>query len=80
MVFSIILKAISLAFFMTACVHCEAASFPIKSYTSFSCILVLMLLNHLPQLLNSVNITCFVQTQSSYSFTEATVVNGVCVG
>ena len=80
MIFSMILKAVSLAFFITACVHYEAALFSVKSYTLFFCILALMLLNHLPQLLNSVNITCFVQTQSSHSFTEAIVVNDVCVG
>ena len=78
--FNMILKAVSLAFSMAACVHYEAASFPVKFHTSFFCILALVLLDHLPQLLNPVNITCFVQTQSSYSFTEAIVVNGVCVG
>ena len=78
--FNMILKAVPLAFSMAACVHCEAALFPVKSHTPFSCILALMLLNHLPQLLNPVNITHFVQTQSSCSFTEAIVVNGVCVG
>ena len=78
--FNMILKAVSLAFFMAACIHCEAASFSVKSYTPFFCILILMLLNHLPQLSNSVNITHFVQTQLSHSFTEAIVVNGVCVG
>ena len=40
--------------------------------------LTLMLLNHLLQLLNSVNITCLVQTQSSCSFTDAMVVDSVC--
>ena len=39
--------------------------------------LALMLLNHLLQLLNPVNITCLVQTQSSHSFTDAMVVNSV---
>ena len=79
-VFSIILKAVSLVFSITAYVHCEAASFSVKSYTFFFCILVLVLLNHLSQLLNSVNITCFVQIQSSHLSAEAIVVNGVCVG
>ena len=78
--FNMILKAVSLAFFMAACVHCGAAPFSVKFHTPFSCILALMLLNHLLQLLNSVNITHFVQTQLSHSFTEAIVVNGVCVG
>ena len=77
--FNMILKAISLAFSMAACVHCEAAPFPVKSYTPFFCILALMLLDHLLQLLNSVNITCFVQTQSSHLSAEAIVVDGVCV-
>ena len=40
--------------------------------------LALMLLNHLPQLSNSVNITFLVQTQLSHSFTDAMVVNSVC--
>ena len=78
--FNIILKAVPLAFFMAACIHCEAALFSVKSYTSFSCILALVLLDHLPQLLNPVNITHFVQTQSSHSSAEAIVVNSVCVG
>ena len=77
--FNMILKAVPLAFFMTAYICCEAALFPVKSYTLFSCILALMLLNHLPQLSNSVNITHFVQTQSSHSSAEAIVVDGVCV-
>ena len=80
MVFSIILKAVSLVFSMTACVHCKAAPFSVKSHTPFFCILALMLLDHLPQLLNPVNITCFIQTKSSHSSAEAIVVNGVCVG
>ena len=80
MVFSIILKAVSLAFFMTACVHCGAALFPVKSHIFFFCILALMLLNHLPQLLNPFNITHLVQTWSSRSSTEAIVIDGVCVG
>ena len=58
--FNMILKAVSLAFFMAAYIHCEAALFSVKSYTPFFCILALMLLNHLPQLLNPVNITCFI--------------------
>ena len=58
--FNMILKAVSLAFSMAACVHCEAAPFSVKSHTPFFCILALVLLNHLPQLLNSVNITYFV--------------------
>ena len=37
-----------------------------------------MLLNHLPQLLNPVNITCLVQTQLSCSFTDAIVIDSVC--
>ena len=57
---NMILKAVPLAFSMAAYVHCGAASFPVKSHTSFSCILALVLLDHLPQLLNPVNITCFV--------------------
>ena len=78
--FNMILKAVSLAFFMAACVHCKAASFSVKSHTLFSCILALMLLNHLPQLSNLVNITYFVQTQLSHLSAEVIVVNGVCVG
>ena len=39
--------------------------------------LALVLLNHLPQLLNPVNITCFVQTQSSCSSADAIVVDSV---
>ena len=78
--FNMILKAVSLAFFMTACVHYRAAPFSVKSYTPFFCILALMLLDHLPQLLNSVNITHFVQIQLSCSSAEAIVVDGVCVG
>ena len=78
--FNIILKAVSLVFFMAACIHCKAALFSVKFYTLFSCILALVLLDHLPQLLNPVNITHFIQTQSSCSSTEAIVVNGVCVG
>ena len=78
--FNMILKAVSLVFFMAACVYCRVASFSVKFYTPFFCILALMLLNHLPQLLNSVNITHFVQTQLSCSSAEAIVVDGVCVG
>ena len=78
--FNIILKAVSLAFFMTACIHCEAALFSVKFYTPFFCILALMLLDHLPQLSNSVNITHFVKIQLSHSSAEAIVVDGVCVG
>ena len=40
--------------------------------------LALMLLDHLPQLSNPVNITHLVQTQSSCSFTDAMVVDSVC--
>ena len=39
--------------------------------------LALMLLNHLPQLSNPVNITRLIQTQSSHSFTDAMVVDSV---
>ena len=58
--FNMILKAVPLVFFIAAYVHCKAALFSVKSYTFFSCILALMLLDHLPQLLNLVNITCFI--------------------
>ena len=78
--FNMILKAVSLAFSMAAYIYCEAASFSVKFYTLFFCILALVLLNHLSQLLNPVNITCFIQTQSSHSSTDAIVVDSVCVG
>ena len=78
--FNMILKAVSLAFFIAACVCCKAALFSVKFHTPFFCILALMLLNHLPQLLNSVNITHFIQTQLSHSSAEAIVINDVCVG
>ena len=78
--FNMILKAVPLAFSMAACICYRAAPFSVKFYTPFFCILALMLLDHLPQLLNSVNITHFVQIQLSCSFTETIVVNSVCVG
>ena len=40
--------------------------------------LALMLLNHLPQLSNPVNITHLVQTQLSHSSTDAMIVDSVC--
>ena len=40
--------------------------------------LALVLLNHLLQLSNPVNITCLVQTQLSHSSADAIVVDSVC--